>query len=99
MGRNKTDFVAGLYHGSTYPFNSGDIISAEFSNSENPEGHKRASATDNATEASRYSGSSGKVYRVEPVNASDLEIIDHGESTGKHYESASGFRVVEPLWN
>lgn len=92
-----SDHLGPMFHGSQHEFKPGDIVGANYSAFDDEEG-KRASATDSAFQASLYSGTSGKVYKVEPVNADDVEVIDHGED-GKHYRSSSGYRVIDSLWD
>ena len=95
MGRNNSDFAAGLYHGTAYPFKPGDIVE--------PRMHRGAFATTDADIAAHYADNrvgeyneannateEPKVFQVEPVNPATVNKY------GNHaYASVDGFRVVK----
>jgi hypothetical protein len=82
MGRNNGDF----YHGSSYPFKKGDIIT--------PQGeHTHAFATDQKW----YARGFGDVYAVEPVESDGVEHYDTVVDA-KMLRANKGFRVKRRIY-
>ena len=109
MGRNNGDFQSSaLYHGTVHPFQIGDVVSPIQSSSGNAEAfagkdmdlaykyaeHKsRTGETGTGKQIPGAKGAEPRVYRVEPVDASE-DLTSHGYPEG-FYVSQKGFKVVE----
>lgn len=84
-----------MFHGSPHKFSVGDVVT--------PQRHDEAYATSDPDSASNFGAVEGyrqtnlkssehKVFRVEPVDPSDVSVEKvYG---AKHYKSKSGFKVV-----
>lgn len=88
MSRSEEFRKSALYHGTTHPFEIGDIVDKGVRGG--------AWATTYLGTASQYAakrsydrGGEPKVYTVEPVNPEDVEDMGMGQS-----RSAAGFRVT-----
>ncbi len=79
-----------LFHGSSHPFNKGDIIT--------PKGKGHAFATINLEYAKYHleeiKGKEGKVYTVEPVDRQEMEEETSKGEFGNYRLSKKGFRVT-----
>lgn len=103
MGRNLGDFHDSiLYHGSPYHFKMGDTVLPRKAVTPDDEGpyNNRAFATDSPLIASTYTGDTGKVYRVEPVEPKEVKKsrpfynVGEDQHTAHYYTSEKGFKVL-----
>lgn len=115
MGRNNGDFQHSvMYHGSSQNFKVGDIVLPHASlpqhlqeelRAEPDRGRTRepldhAYATNLPLVADLYSGKTGKVYNVEPVDRDEMKIsrpipgVGKDAETSFYYTSQKGFRVT-----
>jgi hypothetical protein len=114
MGRNRADFhESAMYHGSTHPFKVGDVVlplsqvnpekyEHQTSHGAKPQYVDSAFATNSPLMASTYATNAGKVYKVEPVDHTevktqrDIGIIGEGDNkhSVRYYTSKKGFKVT-----
>lgn len=91
-----------LFHGTSHDLKPGDVISPHNAIGGTDRGQGRAFATGDLRDAHSYArtrsgGTGGRVYRVEPVDHSDLTMENIGRRRRDGFtnvSSPSGFRVV-----
>ena len=99
-----------LYHGTTHPFEVGDIVKPRLSSSGNREAFagsdyelaykyalnkSKSGETGRGRKISGAKGAEARVYRVEPLDPKE-NLTGHGYPEG-FYVSKRGFKVVERL--
>jgi hypothetical protein len=99
--RNSNFRDSALYHGTSHPFEIGDIIEPrhiEPTNPYNRPSDAKAWATPNADAAfsfgSRRTGKAAKVFQVAPIEPSEPKYLNDDPNSGQVY-SKKGFKVVK----
>lgn len=102
MGRNNADFQNSvLFHGSHHAFQPGDTVLPRrelIPGAVDPD--RPAFATDSPLVASTYTGDTGKVYTVEPIDHEEVKKsrpflnVGPDQHTAHYYTSQKGFRVT-----
>ena len=103
MPRNNADFAAGLFHGTSHPFNEGDLIEPRLIDPDSPYARPsdaKAWATPDANSAfrfgSRKTGRAALVFQVEPVDSGEPKFLNDDPNSGQVF-SKKGFRVVKQV--
>jgi hypothetical protein len=104
MGRNNKDFqTSALFHGTSHPFNDGDIVEPRLidpNDSYSRASEAKAWASPDADSAFRFGsrklGRAANVFQVEPLEDGETKFLNNDPTSGQVY-SRKGFRVVKKV--